>query len=196
MDNNRISLKEIVPVVLRGIMNRFPSEITIGDYKLNCFYTAMVNGSRYIAPTFQQITLNLEEWTALYGLDHIAFSLWEVNGNGVPCKIYELTNKQLYYVSIYKYLTSHGSFVNIGTVQYENDSFVPVTFVDDYKEIYKNEVLFRFFKDAPAWYSTSTGIMHTRRTLELIYGNTNVLESEFYNRSTVEPANYEIEITI
>lgn len=144
----------------------------------------------------KRITLNLEEWTALYGLDHIAFSLWEVNGNGVPCKIYELTNKQLYYVSIYKYLTSHGSFVNIGTVQYENDSFVPVTFVDDYKEIYKNEVLFRFFKDAPAWYSTSTGIMHTRRTLELIYGNTNVLESEFYNRSTVEPANYEIEITI
>ena len=55
--NKQIDLNDVVHAILRGMMDQHPSEITIGDFKLNCFYIASAAGKKHLAPTFQQATL-------------------------------------------------------------------------------------------------------------------------------------------
>ena len=80
--NKQIDLNDVVHAILRGMMDQHPSEITIGDFKLNCFYIASAAGKKHLAPTFQQATLKLAEWIEMYGLDHLSFSLWSIDEEG------------------------------------------------------------------------------------------------------------------
>ena len=50
--NKQIDLNDVVHAILRGMMDQHPSEITIGDFKLNCFYIASAAGKKHLAPTF------------------------------------------------------------------------------------------------------------------------------------------------
>lgn len=185
----QIGVNQIIPVVLRNMMDKHPNEITIGDFKLNCFYVATVNGTKqHIAPTFQQATLNLSEWTAQFGLDHISFSLWYVNDKGVPCKWLDLSSNELYYLSIYNFmLRNRIPFISKGLVKFDGDTVIPSIMFDNYKEVYKDEILFMYFKDAPAWLQSSTGSIFTRRELESLYSDMNSLEHDFFNNCVEEP---------
>lgn len=44
--NKQIDLNDVVHAILRGMMDQHPSEITIGDFKLNCFYIASAAGKK------------------------------------------------------------------------------------------------------------------------------------------------------
>lgn len=179
-------LNDILSPLLRGMMDRFPNEITICDYRLDRFYKACVKKSEFIAPTFQQITVRLAEWIPKYGLDHISFSLWGVKEDGKQFKLYDLSSNEVYYNSIYGYLQNR-SVTIMGAVEFKEGKIVPLTVIDDYLEVYRNEILFRFWKDAPVWYIPSMETIYTRRDLEDIYRDNKRMAEDFLNPMLEEP---------
>ena len=122
-----------------------PSEITIGDFKLNCFYIASGCRKETSCPTFQQATLKLAEWIEMYGLDHLSFSLWSIDEEGQPAKWTDLSSNEIFYLSVYNYLLkSRTPFESKGVVKFIDDKIIPAVMIDNYEEV--QGIVFFFFR--------------------------------------------------
>ena len=186
--NKQIDINDVVHAILRGMMDQHPSEITIGDFKLNCFYIASAAGKKHLAPTFQQATLKLAEWIEMYGLDHLSFSLWSIDEEGQPAKWTDLSSNEIFYLSVYNYLLkSRTPFESKGVVKFIDDKIIPAVMIDNYEEVYKDEILFRFFMDAPAMLCQD-GIIRSRR--ELLEQYEFEEDDEIYERLMSSRASY------
>ena len=68
-------------------------------------------------------------------------------------------------LSVYNYLLkSRTPFESKGVVKFIDDKIIPAVMIDNYEEVYKDEILFRFFMDAPAMLCQD-GIIRSRREL-------------------------------
>lgn len=178
-----IRLSEIASIITRALMDRAPNEITIADYKLDHYYVVQVAGNRYLAPTFQQATLPLAGWIGQFGLDHISFSLWCVNPEGQPIRWMQLSSNELYYIAIYNwFIRNRLPIVSLGIVKFERDRIVPTFLLDGTEERYQDEILFRYFMDAPAWL-LADGKLYSRRMLSLMYGDDSRMQADFFDRN-------------
>lgn len=163
----QLNSTDIAQIVLRGIMDRFPNLITIGDYKLDHYYVTQVNGFECLGGTFQQATLGMAGWIKQHGLDHISISLWFVNEDGVPSKVQDLSSNETYYKSIYNYLLRNKiPFTSKGIVKFNGSEIIPVTMIEEYQTVFMDDILIQYFFDAPSW--IRDGDIYTHRELQNI----------------------------
>ena len=164
-----INVHDIAQCIICAIKHKFPNEISIGDYQTNKYYVAEVNGTQYLSPTLEEMTLDFPEWITEYGLDHISFSLWEVLDDGSSQKLIQLSSNRCFYLAISEYLRRIGiKWDHIGAVDFDSeDRIKPVLLLQDDIGYYCNEIIIRFFMDAPGKYDRCNDSFCTRRSFKL-----------------------------
>ena len=185
-----IQLYQIAANALISEMKRLnPNLLTISDYLYRYWYSLECDGSCSIFDSFSSAVKDLAKMIRIYGLDHIRLNLhWFVSnpdGSVSEKSLYLLPNVQDCYAVLSKAKFPF-ELTTIGNLSFSNSSCIPTLSED--REIFKNELLFLFYKDLPVYGSDLLVGWLSRRSLETYYGDDMVLASKNFLSPTFVPS--------